>query len=315
MIVFSRNPIMRAELAHQQRAVLRRGGRMLRALFAFSLVASVGVAALSPLLPQIATALNEPFFYVLEAHRGVLSTLTALLAALLFVQHLLWVSQAAQQASATIAREKQARTWESLLLTGIDARQIIVGKWGATLRTLWEQHQRALLLRALAVVWLALPNTAGLSLTRGESSVGAVALAALVAALYPLMNVSVAAALGVLASLFGRRETTSYQVANLLQGALMIASVGLCFLPILFIRSQAWAQMLPLVFLAPLDGGLLTILGVVLADQELGEWPQLLGAIALSAGLYTGLTWALLRAAQSVAVRQHALPPATQQRG
>jgi ABC-type Na+ efflux pump permease subunit len=309
MILFSHNPVMRAELAHQQRAVLRRSGRALRVLFLLALAVSVVLVVSAPLLPQIAERLNESIFYVEEAHRGLLSTLTALLAALVFVQHLLWVSQAAQQASATIAREKQARTWESLLLTGIDARQIVIGKWWATLRMMWVQHQKGLLLRVLTVVWLSLPSVDGIAFSREDPSPVAIIMAAGVALLYPLLNVSTAAATGVLASLFGRRETVSFQVANLLQGALMIGSILLCFVPFLFLSRQGWAQVLPLVFLAPLDGGLLTILGVILEDQAVGRWQYLLGAIGLSALLYAGLTWLLLRAAQSVAVRQNALPP------
>jgi ABC-type Na+ efflux pump permease subunit len=307
MILFSHNPVMRAELAHQQRAMLRRSGRALRVLFLLALVVSAALVFGAPLLPQVAHLLNESIFYVEEAHRGLLSTLTALLAALVFVQHLLWVSQAAQQASATIAREKQARTWESLLLTGIDARQIIVGKWWATLRIMWDQHHKGLLLRVLTVVWLSLPNVDGIAFSREETSPVALALVAVVALLYPLLNVSVAAATGVLASLFGRRETVSFQVANLLQGALMIGSILLCFLPFIFMNRQGWGQVLPLVFLAPLDGGLLTILSVIVEDA--GRWQYGVGAIGLSALLYAGLTWLLLRAAQLVAVRQNALPP------
>src|SRR5690606_35757803 len=34
----------------------------------------------------------------------------------------------------SILREKQGRTWETLLLTNIDARQIVLGKWWATIR-------------------------------------------------------------------------------------------------------------------------------------------------------------------------------------
>lgn len=309
MLLFSHNPVMRAELAHQQRAMLRRGGRALRVLFVLALLVSAALVVGKPLLPQIAALLNETIFYIEEAHRGLLSTLTALLAALLFVQHLLWVSQAAQQASATISREKQARTWESLVLTGIDARQIIIGKWWATLRIMWDQHHTGLLLRGLAVVWLCLPNTDGITFSREVNSPTAVVLAAVVALLYPLLNVSVAVATGVLSSLFGRRETTSFQVANLLQGALMLAAFGLCFLTFALTSRTGWAQALPLVFLAPMDGGLLTILSLLLEDRDVGRWQYVFGAITLSTVIYAGLTALLLRAAQSVAVRQNVLPP------
>src|SRR5262249_40556953 len=48
----------------------------------------------------------------------------------------------------SITREKEAQTWEMLVLTGIDARQIVRGKWWATIQ---RQTPRYLLLGVLRI--------------------------------------------------------------------------------------------------------------------------------------------------------------------
>lgn len=57
-------------------------------------------------------------------------------------------------AAASISREQTARTWESLLLTNMSARQIVQGKWWATLRALWGDHLLVLVLRLGFVTYL-----------------------------------------------------------------------------------------------------------------------------------------------------------------
>ncbi|MEP7289463.1 MAG: hypothetical protein ABI947_27250 [Chloroflexota bacterium] len=50
-------------------------------------------------------------------------------------------------ASHTIARETQSDSWDSLVLTGLDARQIVLSKWWTVLRCVWKDHLAAALLK------------------------------------------------------------------------------------------------------------------------------------------------------------------------
>lgn len=47
----------------------------------------------------------------------------------------------------SITRERENRTWEILLLTHVTARQLVMGKWWASLRALWGDHVMIALLR------------------------------------------------------------------------------------------------------------------------------------------------------------------------
>jgi len=51
-----------------------------------------------------------------------------------FSYHLYLMFQTISLAANSIAREKESQTWDMLVLTGIDARQIVRGKWSATIQ-------------------------------------------------------------------------------------------------------------------------------------------------------------------------------------
>lgn len=55
----------------------------------------------------------------------------------------------------SITRERENRTWDILLLTHITARQLVIGKWWASLRALWGDHVMVALLR-LGLIGLAI---------------------------------------------------------------------------------------------------------------------------------------------------------------
>jgi hypothetical protein len=64
------------------------------------------------------------------------STLLKIITGTVVLAHA-WIGwRAVTLASQAIAREKQSQTWESLILTGISARQIIVSKWWSCVRCL-----------------------------------------------------------------------------------------------------------------------------------------------------------------------------------
>jgi hypothetical protein len=54
-------------------------------------------------------------------------------------------------ATNSIARERQTNNWEMLILTGMDARKIVRGKWWATVLRMWRSYGRLALLRAMLI--------------------------------------------------------------------------------------------------------------------------------------------------------------------
>jgi hypothetical protein len=53
----------------------------------------------------------------------------------------------------SITRERQSNNWDMLVLTGIDAREIIRGKWWATVQSMWRNYILLGSLQALLIVW------------------------------------------------------------------------------------------------------------------------------------------------------------------
>ncbi|MCX9079616.1 MAG: hypothetical protein OIN84_16750, partial [Candidatus Methanoperedens sp.] len=70
------------------------------------------------------------------------------------VLHFVLIFRALVLGANSIAREKQSNTWDMLVLTGIDAQQIVLGKWWATVQHLWRWYVLLGLLRAGSVVWI-----------------------------------------------------------------------------------------------------------------------------------------------------------------
>ncbi len=308
---FVDNPIARAELNHQERTAEQRRWRRWPALFMFAL----GIGLLSNVVVLLAPLLARPIGMPVDNLREILfgwsGTVTILIGALIMIHHLSFSTAAIQIASSSIAREKRGLTWESLLLTGVDARQIVFGKWWATMRTLWRAYRSLLWLRFAVALWMGLSvGTSRISPFASQPALLDVLLIGLVTAIFPLCYAAFAVTMGLLASLLTGQEAAAYRLATLLQFSAIFLS--LCM--ILFTLALPLADMepgvvslVPALFVTPLDGGMLALLGLV-ANSESGTLYYLLGLVVCIA-FYAGLTWGLLRGAQALAVHQRALPP------
>ncbi len=316
MAVFSRmltdNPIARAELTHQQRAVVDHKWRRWTVIFGVALGAALISTAGLIFLPQLADLVNTPQDDLREILSGWLGTLILLMGALLMIQHLSFAAAAIQIASTSIAREKQGRTWEDLLLTGVDARRIVYGKWWATTRTLWQGYRPLLLLRFAIALWIgASSGVARLSTLYNYAPplLNHVIIGA-AAAIFPLCYAAFAATVGLVASLLVRNETTAYRLASLLHFSTIVISLSLVLVSLTLpftTYEPGVAALIPALFVTPLDGGMLALIGIVAGDLTASTFYML--GLLLCIALYIGLTWVILRATQSLAVRQRALPP------
>ena len=166
----------------------------------------------------------------------------------IWIFHIITVIRALIAGSIAVSREHAGRTWEPLIMTGISARHILLGKWLGVLHLLspWMFGLGALRLLMLPVLMLAFVNryawwsyarTANLYNASGElyyRDISWVGWAALLAVFMTLvltaLEVMSSAAVGVAASAVLRRTTLA-----------MIAALCVRFLPV-FVFALATRQ-------------------------------------------------------------------------
>jgi hypothetical protein len=306
----SEHPVARAEWLHQQRSGRPQRWRLFNVLLALAIgtliLSTVGLANADRLITytDIRPHDIELGLQMINGSAG------AALISLLAIQPIMISAQAALRASGTIAREKQGRTWDSLILTGIDARVLVTAKWWAVLRVLGERLELMFALRALAVLVIGTmliyeSGTVGLSMP-------GIALAIIAAVVLPVIAVMQAAAAGIFASLLAGQEATAGRIAVAFQGVMVLTLLFAGFALTVFLTladtGGSWPYVLPMTFAVPLDGGLVFIFSALSATSGayLGVY---IGSLLLSVIVFGGMTWLLLRASQALAVRQMALPP------
>ena len=305
------NPIARAELSHQERSVPRLKWRRFPVIFGLGL----GVALISNggllFAPQIAPLIRIGPDDLTELLNGWFGTLMVLLGALIMIHHLAFATSALQLGSTTVAREKEGRTWESLLLTGVDARRIVFGKWLATVQTLWQVYRPLLILRFAVALWMGLAGgLARISPFSAAPPLISVILIAAVTSIFPMCYAGFTVMIGLLASLLAKNETTAHRIGSLFLYLTFFLSICMILVTFLFSFTNielGLASVIPAIFVTPLDGGMLSLIGIV-ADNATASLSYLFGLL-LCMALYAGLTWLGLRGAQTLAVRQHATPP------
>lgn len=306
------NPVAQAELNHQQRTTTHHRWQRFPIIFAVALVLGVISYSTLQIVPTLARRFGVPAQELDLLLRGGFDTITILTGALIMIHHLAFATAALQLAATSIAREKGGRTWESLLLTGVDAREIIVGKWSATMRTLWLAYRPLLLLRFGVALWMGAASGATRFSTylTPPSFIDMIVIGG-ITALFPLCYAGFTITLGLLASLLVSSETAASRVASALHFGTIV--VSLSFILIAFMLpyydiDPALVSLIPALFVTPMDGGMLALVGMIASNGAISR-SYLIGLLVCVA-LYAGLTWLGLRGAQRLAIRQRALPPA-----
>jgi hypothetical protein len=299
-------PIVRAEQAFQRRTL--RGAGWLNSPLMFGLLI-VGASAAGLMLPHADTwaarAGVTPFdaLSTLSAIHSVLTTLTILN---LFADYWRVISGAARGASVALTREYQARTWESLILTGVSARHLVISKWWGVLRAIWEVEHRMLLIRAIVFFWLLSPLAHVEWNAFRALSAGVLSAVLLVALLTPPLMSAFAAALGILVSSMARRDAISVRVGA---GALLMVNLLALLIGLLIDAAARWSLFTAPSALLPLEGGIFTVLslglsfGIFYNDPVSVPVDQLL----ITAALFAALTAAALYAAILIVRRQGGL--------
>lgn len=302
------SPVTRAEMAHLRRIDPNRAGRILGILLLLALIASGALTGgLVMLARSWTTTVNLRETYGFFAQ--ILLILNVLLLALAIVDYLMTFWRTLLFASSAVAREKIAGTWDTLILTHTNAWQIIFGKWWGGVSHMALAHQRGLLLRGAALLWLGL--TAGINeLIPSRADLPLALVIAPLVMLITIMNVMLAAALGLIASLLvPNRMSLAAALALLLLLGLIVAALDLLALTPLLDRLTplVYTPQVSILTFMLLDGG--TLLGFSILGYAL---PATLNVplihVALSLLIYPPLTAAALWSAYRLAIRDGALP-------
>lgn len=335
------NAVARAELLHQQRSARRR--RLLvrwvnktGAVVGFIMAAYLfwGEFAGALLGRDAGVLTGQSFAQRYNTDLGqALGGAAYIFCGVVLTHHFALMMQTLTLAANSISRERQAQTWDMLILTGMDARQIVRGKWAATVRYQWPRYLFLGVLRAGALLWF-VNSTTRAAYGRlyayyysGSTSIILpsplfILLAGAVIIALTLLNLGFTAACGVLASASAKRSLWALLGGIVIRLALPFGFVfGFTLLFGLFQlgRSEAVTQIWSAVAVSLLDNGS-TFAGLLASitiqytgynavdtrgDLTLHTITAILGAAAV----YAILTAGLLSIAERRAMRERALPP------
>ncbi len=315
------NPLARA----QERQLRRLGmGRKPRFVLAFALTIGLGTICML-LIGQSATlssALGIREGGLLRTLRDLLQFAIIIAGITLLVQGGTISGAASRLATTTLARERQSRTWEPLILTGISAPRIVLGKWFTVVRLVWAQHIAGVLVRPLVGLWLLLAryqvdvavNQSGyLSVRPLTVDPLLTLLTCVLMIIAPLLFVPLTAAIGMFASSLTGTEIGAQRLSGAMGFSVVLLYVGviivvIIFSPVIIIDDDTVSAVLLLagIFLTPGDLG---AFGLVVSSSEefiaaggsyligFGVWCVL--AAAATALLLMGAVWASWRGGAS----------------
>lgn len=214
------NPVMHAEFRYQRHVITSsRSGWLWIALAVLLLLP--GVLASVVMVGALLFGVDlEPVFspapWDVIAEIGV-SSAVVMSFALYIVVTLVTLALAAR----SIGREQESHTWDNLLLTNMTARQIVQGKWWATLRALWGDHVLVLVLRLGFVAWLDFMGSDPALPDPGKSLVGLLVVAA-----FSLADSALTVIMGILPPVSGRNPVVMAGVFGL-RGVVSVGVVAL----------------------------------------------------------------------------------------
>jgi hypothetical protein len=326
------NPILRAELYHYQRGQTKRRWRwwhipwqLLTLISNLSVIVALIAALVSFEIDATQELLTTILSIVLLAPGFVLIPVT-------IVMHFRLILQTLTVASDSIAREKRSGTWDIMLLTGIDSRRLILGKWWAILRSLARPYAYLAFLRVGTIIYITLVSNRityyqsfGLIPHYQPLNVLTDFLAPiLLIALMTFVNAGFTSAIGVYTSLLSKRGSVGMAVAVairvgvLVPTAIIIAWMSWQYSYSLYsydtmtdyYSSPAWyiSQIGGGMAVTLLDNGA-TMIGSMAGSSEANTKFFNFLSVCLGLTFYGLVGGAMLFVAQMIAVRQYVLKP------
>lgn len=241
----SGNPVVQAEFRHQRFVInnSRSGGIWI--LLALLMVVPALLASLFFIGAAFAALYVPGLLDLLMVGEGVLYVIVMItMVSLQVVVTMITLALAAN----SIGRERRGLTWDNLRLTSLTPRQIVLGKWWASLRALWGDHLMAGILRAgflcgvvaSIAAYLLDPGLSSVVLIPPEMVENTAAylllhLPLLLAftALYGLLDAGLTAAMGMISALAERLGVVATTVVFGLRAALLLLAFGWMLLTLL----------------------------------------------------------------------------------
>jgi hypothetical protein len=184
-------------------------------------------------------------------------------------------------AANSIAREKQNRTWDTLLLTDLDARRIVWGKWWASLRAEWGDHLMVGVLRlgllgfTFAAVRDNLPGESIFGLPIGLTYIPVLTLLVLS---YTAMDAAFTAMLGVTVPLLPWSGAVGAAIVMAVRVVMLVVLLGITLVAIYTLGEYNLAVCLGV----GLAGMIITI-AIIWLGLRLGEWLAVLQQVSPAA--------------------------------
>ncbi len=237
------NPVVRAELTFQQRSsAAQRPRRWWRRILAWPYRLLVALAVVSSIVlisaEFTATLIGYDFAWLPQTVQNIAAIFLFFIPVVVLIPITILIHFRTQLRTLTfaansISREKRGGTWDLLLLTPVDARQIVRGKWWATLCHVWRSYALLALLRAGATLWVIFEaNRISISMYPTyhveinthyfEPSALHIALGVLAIGGYTMLNAVYTTAFGTLGSVFNRGGGTSLTLAIVIRTLTLI---------------------------------------------------------------------------------------------
>lgn len=271
-----RNPIMREEARHQWALMLKARVRTIWIVAAALLLIPALIASIAAFFEAFVRPLSPVQVVLLPREANTL--LLGLLTTMTISMHVVLVLVTLSLAANAITRERRGLTWEPLLLTGMSAPQIVLGKWWASISIMWSDFMLLAALRVGLLAWVfgqLLPQPLANYELQLQSAY--VLFGAGIITLYTLVDVGFSAAVGLLATMINPDDGTVMGLGLALR---VIAAVGLTLAHVQIFARLLTADIhnLPLALLLSL--GLFALLLVVVLGLALwaARWQGVLRA-------------------------------------
>ncbi len=240
---FTHNVIARAELKHQRYVIITNRSGRFWILLAMILLVPALIAALvstaavliTPLIPAAANLLKGD---VSDFGAGLLVIANI---ALYPVVTLITFGLS----SNSITREKRGRTWDYLRMSNLGARQIVWGKWWASMLALVGDHFMVAVLRIGFVAMAINPISKGLPITFGiPPMLIHLPLLILITLGYTALDGALSAALGIVVALSDQGSYAVVSFAVALRVAVMLGGVWMTAMTFIILISGGWLYLL-----------------------------------------------------------------------
>jgi hypothetical protein len=233
---FAQTPVTRAEVLYHQRATRpssRWRGWLGRTIYVVALT-----VAMIAFWGQVAGSITRrDTIHMLD----VIATPMVVLAIFTELLHIILMLQTATSAVNSISRERLHGTWDILLLTGMDARRIVLGKWWATLRHMSRRLLLLTLLRAGLAVFVGAQSSRIYAhyYSGGQRNGGFMLMppqlldifaVPVLMMVFTFAGAALAASLGVMAAALMRRATAALGTAITIYVLLIVGGVGMVIL-------------------------------------------------------------------------------------